>query len=745
MGRCQNSTDKTASHRWLTVFYHIHKLIILTLFSLFSGMTVAAESDLESPPGNWTYCETAGNDCTFDGTKEVAFGLDGQFNYQVHTDEVYCHPSVFGDPKPGIRKHCWVRNATSHLTPPDGLKWRFCISEQNQCNFSGEYQVAYGRDGQFNIQTHTDGVDCSNETFGDAAPGKYKHCWVRPANTVEPDGPEGDDWRICGAEKDICYFNGYGEVAYGRVGSFVYETHYNDVACNNTEFGDPAPGKAKYCFVREIEVENTVTLDLANPGQEITLMGSDMERSQFYLNNAANSQEISDWVFKDIPFDYARVSYDRKQELVEGEPNLAFYDRAILSMKMVQQSNPDVKFWATLKSDYDGYGKVNNLPDWVYTGGGYNGGSYDPAKLNVEKYARFLADYLKVMSDNGVPIDVLSVVKEWTQVVSAKKEVEVIEEIKRLLATSDYTGVPVPEFSGPSTWGTKQALNTLRNYISQDKVGLFKGISTHAYDGSSEQTWATLVNEAEAVGLDVWHTETGIGTGPTFGAELDIDFPISRLSSRAIWYRAGMKGELFFEPWSRGVGRETRAIYFRNNQVGERYRAYYLMKMFGNNAPAGSFYIPTQVTGLADSETLAFKNGNKVILWVMNGAEIAHTDTTFYVNGEKLSSAQIEQVTWTADTAVEGLTQSFGYTDETSLETIIDPKSINAYIFTLQVEGDLNGDGEITREDITEFAKQMGRKNTDSDFLDKADFDGDGIISRRDFSYLFNLYREQRK
>ncbi|WP_017446499.1 dockerin type I domain-containing protein [Gayadomonas joobiniege] len=720
-------------------------LILFSVFGLYSQTANAAGEGIEPPPGNWTYCATAQQDCTFDGTKQVAFGLDGKFNYQVHSDEVYCHPSVFGDPKPGVRKHCWIRNDISHLTPPAGLNWQYCSQEQTECTFSGEYSVAYGRDGQFNIETHTDGVTCDNNEFGDAAPGKYKHCWVRPAGTVDPVGPEGDDWVICGGENATCYFNGYAEVAYGRQGSLVYGTYYNEVACTNAEFGDPAPGKAKYCWFKEVDVDNTVTLDLANPGQEITLMGSDMERSQFFLNNAANSQEISDWVFKDIPFDYARVSYDRKQELVEGEPNHAFYDRAILSMKMVQQSNPNVKFWATLKSDYDGYGTVNNLPDWAYTGGGYNGGSYDPEALNVEKYARFLADYLKIMSDNGVPISVLSVVKEWTQVVSSEKEIAVIEEIKRLLTTSDYIGVPEPEFSGPSTWGTKQALNVLRQYIAQDKVSLFKGISTHAYDGAAESVWKDLVTEANAVGLDVWHTETGLGTGPTSGVELDINAPINRFSSRARWYRAGMQGELFFEPWSRGVNRETRMIYFKNGQVGQKYRAYYIMKLFGNNAPEGSQYIPTQLTGLAETDAMAFRNGNKVILWLMNGAEIAHTDTTFYFNGEALSSDQIEQVTWTNDTTAEGLSSSYGSTDSSTLETVIEPKSVNAYIFTLYeaVAGDLDEDGEVTQADISAFISVMGTKEGDAEFNAAADFDADGLISRRDYSYIYNLYRSR--
>ncbi|GAC16456.1 dockerin type I domain-containing protein [Aliiglaciecola lipolytica] len=724
----------------------IYQVLICMSLGLHISVTQAQENDLISPPGNWTYCIGANETCEFDGSKQVAFGLDGQFAYQVHQDGVYCATSVFGDPLPGKRKHCWKRNDTSHLTPPEGAGWLFCIGERNTCSFTGTFQVAFGRDGKFAYQTHQDGVSCTNAVFGDAAPGKYKHCWVRKPSEGEPEAPEGPDWTFCANEGDTCYLDSYHEVAYGRDGAFNYEIHNSDVVCANSEFGDPIPGRAKYCWIREVEVENTITIDLANPKQEITLMGSDMERSQFFLNNATNSQQIADWVFKDIAFDYSRVSYDRKQELVEGSPNLAFYDRAVSSMKMVKQANPNVKFWATLKSDYDGYGTTNNLPDWVYTGGGYNGGSYDPSQLNVEKYARFLSDYLKYMSDNGVEISVLSVVKEWTQVVSAVKEVAVINEIKRLLATSEYAGVPEPEFSGPSTWGTKQAVNVLNSYINQNALDLFKGISTHAYDGATEDTWTNLVNTANSVDLPVWHTETGLGTGPTSGVELDISMPIGRFSQRAMWYRAGMQGELFFEPWSRGIGRETRAIYFRNNMPGERYRAYYIMKQFGNHAPMGSHYLATNVTGLANAETMAFRSGNKVILWVMNNNETAHADTTIHFNGEEISSANIEQIVWHAESPSSGDESTISPANTSSLDTEITGKSITSFVFYLPEEvitGDVNGDGEITVADITAFVAVYGLSSSDEGYIAAADLDGDGVITRFDYSQLYSLYRLQ--
>ncbi|MDC2889316.1 hypothetical protein [Psychrosphaera algicola] len=69
---------------------------------------------------NWSLCSSALETCEFDGSKEVAFGVNGAFAYQYHTDGVYCAPSVFGDPCYGKRKYCWTRKDTSHLTPPEG-------------------------------------------------------------------------------------------------------------------------------------------------------------------------------------------------------------------------------------------------------------------------------------------------------------------------------------------------------------------------------------------------------------------------------------------------------------------------------------------------------------------------------------------------------------------------------------------------------------------------------------------------
>jgi len=66
--------------------------------------------DITPPAGTgWLYCAGANSDCEFEGSKEVAFGFDNAFAYQVHTDRVSCATSVFGDPLPSVNKYCWSR------------------------------------------------------------------------------------------------------------------------------------------------------------------------------------------------------------------------------------------------------------------------------------------------------------------------------------------------------------------------------------------------------------------------------------------------------------------------------------------------------------------------------------------------------------------------------------------------------------------------------------------------------------
>jgi len=495
--------------------------------------------------------------------------------------------------------------------------------------------------------------------------------------------PPGDGWSNCAGENQTCDFSGQKEVAYGMDDRYRFQIQNNGTACSNSVFGDPIRGKYKQCWVRDLPTENYLSIDASNPKQSITLMGGDMERSAHFLNRASNSQEIADWFYEDINFAYSRVSYDRQQELSEGSPNMSFYDGTVSAMKLVQNARPSVKFWATLKSDYDGFGTTNNLPDWVYTGGGYNGGSYDPSALNVDKYARFLADFLQHMNDNGVPISVLSVAKEWTQVLDANTELKVMVALTDLMQTNAYDGTPMPEFSGPSTWGVRGATNFMEDMIDLGNLSRYNAISTHSYDNPSEADWATLIQRANGEGQPVWHTESSSGAGGRFnGEEPPISSALDRYASRGAWYRQGLQGEMFFENWSRGVDSETRAVYFTRDTAGERLRAYYIMKQFANNA-ADSNYISSTKSGMDGAEVMSFRIDNRLIVWIINNSDSVLEDITVNVGGATISDAQIDRLTWAHWSGASGYPSETTRQNDNQFTTSLGANVMASFVFDL--------------------------------------------------------------
>jgi len=64
------------------------------------------------------------------------------------------------------------------LVPAASGEWSFCANENEYCSFSGTKEVRYGADGQYAYGTYTDGVDCTNDVFGDPIYGTVKSCDV---------------------------------------------------------------------------------------------------------------------------------------------------------------------------------------------------------------------------------------------------------------------------------------------------------------------------------------------------------------------------------------------------------------------------------------------------------------------------------------------------------------------------------------------------------------------------------------
>ncbi|MDF7802065.1 Ig-like domain-containing protein, partial [Pontiellaceae bacterium B1224] len=412
----------------------------------------------------------------------------------------------------------------------------------------------------------------------------------------------------------------------------------------------------------------SITVNVADLQQTIDMMGGDMERSASAVQNASNTDQIIQWGFEDINFDTCRVQYDKNQEISEGTKNWAIYAKQVLSMQQIKAVNPDIKFFATLRSDYDGFGDENNLPDWIC--------DYDSKDVDAEKYGAFLADYVEYMDQQGVSITYLSIVKEWASFMPAGVADDVIASLQRELSAR---GVAMPLICDQGFWSISAGINYVNAVTSLGTKDLYWGFCSHDYTGMGLSGWTDLEALSSALGKPLYNDETSSGGhAATAGEELGIASPVAKFAGRCDMYAAGLKGEIFFELWSRGLNNETRPIYFTSGGSGQRLRAYYIIKHFSNNA-VDSTYITTETESLTDVKTMAFRKGDQIALWVINKSDTDYADVPISLNGSTLRD-YVNDMCWTSNTTIIGESSASFVSGDQFTDTI-PAQSLNCYLF----------------------------------------------------------------
>lgn len=173
-------------------------------------------------------------------------------------------------------------------------------------------------------------------------------------------------------------------------------------------------------------------------------------------------------------------------------------------------------------------------------------------------------------------------------------------------------------------------------------------------------------------------TSTGAGAA-TNGVEPAITKPIGVYIEKCIAYEAGLSGEIFFEIWSRGIDRETRAIYSPWKGTGTRLRGYYIMKQFANNV-LNSKYITTTASSMPNVYTMTFRKDNQVMLWVINKST---TDYTAPITLDKSTYAgTITNYYWTDATTAAGDSTHYNSTTDT-FSPFIKGESMNCFLFNV--------------------------------------------------------------
>lgn len=194
--------------------------------------------DAGAADGSWRHCADEGRSCdTGSGPAEVRFGANGRYAMRTVSGRVECSTGRFGDPAPGVRKRCEVRDT----------EWAWCADERETCHAPAGAEVRYGALGRHATRTASGTVACRNSTFGDPAPGVAKQCEVRIGGSV-PGNAGPLLWSPCADEGRRCAPGGPTIVRFGHGGRYVYAEVERAVDCTREHFGaDPVPGERKRC------------------------------------------------------------------------------------------------------------------------------------------------------------------------------------------------------------------------------------------------------------------------------------------------------------------------------------------------------------------------------------------------------------------------------------------------------------------------------------------------------------------
>ncbi|WP_282124540.1 carbohydrate-binding protein [Algibacter mikhailovii] len=422
------------------------------------------------------------------------------------------------------------------------------------------------------------------------------------------------------------------------------------------------------CFVNG----QSITVNSTNYKQTIDMIGGDMERSSKAIQNAQNKEEIIQWGFGDIDFNVCRVQYDKNQELVEGTKNWAFYEKQVATMKAIKAINPDIKFFGTMRSDYDGFGDDNNMPDWIHT--------YNTKATDVVKYGKFLADYCVYMSEKGVPISMLSTAKEWMWHVRASEVDDIIYTLNNEL---DKRGVAKPIIIDQGFWSISAGLTYLKDVAAIGTKNLYQGFCSHNYANEDPEKWVEIIEKSVALEKPMYDDETSTGSGsPTYGEERAMFKQIDEYIKKAERYAAGLSGEIYFEIWSRGIDKETRSIYYPASGKGKRLRGYYMMKQFSNNI-LNHTYLTSSTQATSKVYTITFRKNDKVVLWVINGGSSEYSLPISMDNSS--ITGLVNAHYWTNNTPIEGAETIYTASGNTFIPKV-EAESMNCYIFNVTEE-----------------------------------------------------------
>lgn len=128
--------------------------------------------------------------------------------------------------------------STANLNTPNFSS--FCAREGELCQINGTRLVNYGANGAYTGKMMSGSFYCSNAAFDEQVDPGNNACYV-----------SNDSFTHCGSENGYCNFDGTKTIQYGTKGKFVSKVATNGIGCDNGNFGDPAHGYGKQCYIND--------------------------------------------------------------------------------------------------------------------------------------------------------------------------------------------------------------------------------------------------------------------------------------------------------------------------------------------------------------------------------------------------------------------------------------------------------------------------------------------------------------
>jgi hypothetical protein len=121
-------------------------------------------------------------DSNFRGACESFYSSDANLtNNQIRNDTV--SSVVVQASSQRTAGNTRVRTGSGLRPPASGYK--FCAKEWGRCTIQGRATVAYGANGKFKYKRNVSGsINCTNQTFGDPAPGNQKACFYKKTSVA---------------------------------------------------------------------------------------------------------------------------------------------------------------------------------------------------------------------------------------------------------------------------------------------------------------------------------------------------------------------------------------------------------------------------------------------------------------------------------------------------------------------------------------------------------------------------------